>query len=61
MKYHEKDVSLDEARLGSLNLWRELKVNESLLCSDALHDAFKAEGLRFFKSFRTKPGQRETH
>lgn len=54
MKYHEKDVTLDEARLGALNLWRELRVEKSLLCSDTLHDALKSEGLRFFRSYKTK-------
>jgi len=53
--YRKKDVALIEARLGSLNLWRELNVDHSLLNSDALHDAFRAEGLRFFWSYETKP------
>ena len=54
MNHHKKDVTLNESHLGALSLWREQKVNESLLCSDALHDAFKSKGLRFFRSYKTR-------
>ncbi|MEM8798098.1 MAG: DUF1629 domain-containing protein [Pseudomonadota bacterium] len=44
-------VTVDHARLGALNLWREERYRRTLMMSDALHDAFRHKGLEFFSSF----------
>lgn len=55
ISYEHKDVTVDPQKLSpDLNLWRDARVNMSLLGSDTLVAALKAAKLRFFKSFPAK-------
>lgn len=49
-----KDVTVDPSKLHGINLWRETGFSDSLMGSDALIDAFKANGTRFFPSYKAK-------
>ncbi len=53
-----KQVVLDPARIGDVHLWREERFMLELFCSDALRDAFKAQGLRVFRTFKAKAPDR---
>ena len=48
-------VALDPGRVGGAHLWREERFILELFCSDALHDAFKAQGLKVFRLHKAKP------
>ncbi len=49
-----KQIILDPARISDAHLWREERFTSELFCSDALRDAFKAQGLRVFRTFKAK-------
>ena len=47
------DVVVDPSQQSSdIHLWREKRFHGSLLCSDALADAFAAEDIKFFPHYR---------
>lgn len=52
--HEHKDVTVDPSRQSGVNLWREYSFQGSLLGSDALFEALKDAGLKFYHRYKAK-------
>ena len=54
ISHARKNITLDRAKLSSINLWRERRYPESILMSDTLNAELASKKLDFFEMWKAK-------